>query len=85
MELYQHSYYRGIKHVYTDSGNLRRNDDMSSLKVPKGCCVIVYENSNYEGRSHKFCQITTFVGGVWNDKVSSIEIQVSGENQYLTI
>merc|ERR1712062_963166 len=56
-------------------GNLvRRNDDMSSLKVPAGCCAIIYEHSNYHGKQRHVCGNTGYVGNDWNDKVSSLRI-----------
>jgi hypothetical protein len=76
VELFQHSNYGGVKNEYTgDASRVKRNDDMSSLKVGGGCCVVVYVDRNFGGRSQRYCKSTKFVGSLWNDKVSSIKVE----------
>merc|ERR1712072_386661 len=78
--LYQHWKYGGKSNVYSHSmRTLKRNNDMSSLKVSKGCCVIIYDRKlwglhNRVKTSKKFCKDTSFVGRGWNDKASSIKV-----------
>ena len=73
--LYKSSYYQGASHVYTnDTGSLKIDNDVSSLKISEGCCVTVYEQSNFKGRSRNFCKNTKWVGSDWNDKVSSFRL-----------
>merc|ERR1711962_147893 len=75
VEFYQHVNYKGVKSVYSkDTNRVARNDDMSSLKVGDGCCAVIYEHYNFEGKSQKYCGSTTFVGKLWNDKVSSVKV-----------
>ena len=54
-----------------------RNDDMSSLKLPGGCCAIIYEHGNYQGKSWKLCKDapqSTISAASWNDKASSVKV-----------
>merc|ERR1711962_648634 len=79
VELYQHSSYKGKKTTHTKSGNVKSTSSVSSLKVPTGCCVTIYDKKSYGGKSRKFCKNTKFVGTWWNKKISSIQVQrVSG-------
>merc|ERR1712072_1024801 len=87
-EVYQHCNFGGYKKVLKHSTswvhNLGiKNDDLSSIKVPAGKCVTLYQHSNYKGRSWKICgktQVSCFVnhkmpgGTSWNDQVSSIRV-----------
>ncbi|ROR23973.1 beta/gamma crystallin [Mobilisporobacter senegalensis] len=50
------------------------NDIMSSLTVPNGYLVEVYEHDNFEGRKWTFTQSSSFVGNDCNDKMSSVKI-----------
>ena len=51
------------------------NDDMSSLTVSQGCCVILYKDINYGGDSRKVCSNMkqSQLGEEWNNVVSSIK------------
>ena len=51
------------------------NDWMSSLKVPSGWTVIVYQDNNFLGTSWTFTADTSYVGSACNDKMSSCKIQ----------
>merc|ERR1712230_30252 len=86
--VYQHcnfgGYHRTIKRSVNWVHKLKiKNDDLSSIKVPAGKCVRLYEHMNYKGRSWTICgkkSITCFVnhtmksGKSWNDQVSSIAV-----------
>ena len=75
--LYQNNF-EGAQDTYTESTpHLRRNDDMSSLEVSSGCCVILFEDINYGGRSRKVCHDLSFedLGNEWNERVSSIKLE----------
>merc|ERR1711896_44542 len=87
--VYQHCNFGGYKRVLKHSTDWVaklgiRNDDLSSIKVPRGKCVTLYEHSSYRGRSWRMCgprQVSCFVkhkmwrgGPNWNDKVSSIRV-----------
>jgi len=74
-EIFQHANFGGVREFYSgDVRQVRRNDDMSSLKVGGGCCVIIYEHGNFGGRSQRYCSPVKFVGGWWNDKMSSLKV-----------
>ncbi|WP_410771523.1 carbohydrate-binding protein [Fontibacillus sp. BL9] len=50
------------------------NDWMSSLKVPGGWTVDVYENDNFGGTKWSFTSSSSWVGNTINDKMSSVKI-----------
>ncbi|MGZ7442560.1 carbohydrate-binding protein [Paenibacillus sp. TH7-28] len=50
------------------------NDWMSSLKVPSGWTVEVYENDNFGGTRWTFTSSSSWVGDAINDKMSSVKI-----------
>ncbi|SEM23131.1 Transglycosylase SLT domain-containing protein [Paenibacillus sp. cl141a] len=50
------------------------NDWMSSLKVPSGWTVEVYENDNFGGTKWTFTSDSSWVGNTINDKMSSVKI-----------
>ena len=64
---------------------LTRNDDLSSLKVTAGCCVILYKDGDYKGDSKKVCKDLDYneLGDEWNDQVSSIVIEKQTEGTLL--
>jgi len=86
--VYQHCNFGGYKKVLHHSTNWVkklgiRNDDLSSIKVPAGKCVILYQHIHYRGKSWKICgktEVKCFVhhkmlgGKSWNDQVSSIRV-----------
>jgi len=75
VEFYEHANFKGVKNVYmSDTNRVKRNDEMSSLKVGGGCCAVIYEHYNYGGKSQKYCKATKFVGKWWNDRVSSVKV-----------
>ncbi|WP_166481970.1 beta/gamma crystallin-related protein [Scytonema sp. UIC 10036] len=53
------------------------NDHLSSLKVPSGLQVILYEHAGFQGRTKVFASDTPYVGDDFNDFASSLEIQAA--------
>lgn len=53
------------------------NDHLSSLKVPSGLQVILYEHAGFQGRAKVFASDTPYVGDDFNDFASSLEIQAA--------
>jgi hypothetical protein len=51
-------------------------DSISSVKVPNRWKVTLYENSNFQGGSRVFTSDTNWVGDDFNDKTSSIKVEV---------
>jgi len=51
------------------------NDWASSLRVPPGWTVTVYEHDNFTGASWVFTSDTGWIGATPNDKMSSCRIQ----------
>ena len=54
--------------------NLKDND-MSSLEVTPGFKVTIYEKDNFSGNSKSYTASESFVGGDWNDKMSSLKVE----------
>lgn len=84
--VYQHCGYKGYRvslsvGSYTTSQLRRlgvRNDDLSSIRVPRGLKVTLYRHDNFEGRSWRLyqdCPCFDKYCGVCNDCVSSIIVQ----------
>lgn len=51
------------------------NDKLSSLKVPAGMKVTLYENAGFSGRSKTFTQDASYVGNDFNDITSSLKVE----------
>ena len=51
------------------------NDTLSSLKIPQGIKVTVYEHGGFSGRSKVFTEDTPWVGDDFNDLTSSIKVE----------
>ena len=51
------------------------NDQLSSIKIPNGWTVTLYEEKNYRGRSKVYYSDISCLPGDWNDKVSSLRVQ----------
>ena len=66
-----------MKNRYTgNAAGLERNDDATSLQLPPGCCVDLYEHGNYGGKVFKTCEsvvLTQLDGQNWNDQASSLK------------
>ncbi len=77
VQIYQHGTWGGVVDKYvSNTPQLKRNDDASSLKLPNGngCCVELYEHGNYKGESVSYCKSTGYVSDNWNDKASSLKL-----------
>jgi len=51
------------------------NDSLSSLKVPSGMKVTLYEHAGFQGKTLVITDDTVFVGDSFNDKTSSIKVE----------
>jgi hypothetical protein len=51
------------------------NDWMTSMRVPAGWTVIVYQNDNLTGTSWTFTSDSNWVGAAVNDQMTSVKIQ----------
>jgi predicted alpha-1,6-mannanase (GH76 family) len=51
------------------------NDWASSMRIPAGWTVIMYQNDNFSGTSWTFMGDTSWVGSAANDQMSSCKIQ----------
>ena len=54
------------------------NDDISSLKVPSGYKVTLYDNSGFGGESRTYTSDASYVGGDFNDRCTSIKVSTAG-------
>ncbi|WP_428267364.1 Cys-every-fifth RiPP peptide CefA [Haliangium sp.] len=54
------------------------NDNISSLRVPQGMMVTMYEHDNFTGRRRVYFEDTPWVGNDFNDLFSSIVIKATG-------
>lgn len=84
VSVYEHCGYKGFKATLApgnyDLKDLINkgviNDDISSLKVPKGFEVVVYEHHHFQGRKLKFrSNDTCLVNNNFNDRISSIKVK----------
>ena len=88
MVVFQYNWYDGIKDTYTQSiAQLRRDNDLCSLKVSPGCCAILFKKKNYGGESRRVCQDTDNLGVEWKNGVSSmvIEWKNKGNNNVIIV
>lgn len=53
------------------------NDQLSSLKVPSGYKVTLYEHGGFQGKSKSFTSDAGWVGDDFNDIASSVKIEPS--------
>lgn len=51
------------------------NDSLSSLRVPKGLQVTLYEHSGFQGRSKTLTGNASYIGDDFNDITSSIKVE----------
>lgn len=51
------------------------NDQVSSVKVPRGTAVTLYENASFQGKSWRVEKDTALVGADVNDKASSVVVE----------
>ena len=84
MDFYDDQWQRGEKDTYYGNAkSLRRNDKMRSMRVSPACCVTLFVDKNYQGRSTKECAendqslIYSTLHSSWDKKVSSIKLELS--------
>ncbi len=53
------------------------NDIISSIKIPTGVIVTVYEHADFEGKTKLLTEDTTYIGKDFNDKTSSIVVELA--------
>lgn len=53
------------------------NDIISSIKIPTGVMITVYEHADFKGKTKIFTEDTTYVGKDFNDKISSIVVELA--------
>jgi uncharacterized protein YbdZ (MbtH family) len=53
------------------------NDWVSSIKVPSGWTVDIYQDDNYGGTQWTFTDNTSYVGSACNDQMTSVKISIS--------
>ncbi|HSU28320.1 MAG TPA: beta/gamma crystallin-related protein [Chitinophagaceae bacterium] len=56
------------------------NDVLSSIRIPNGYYVILYEDDNYKGASTTIYNDTYCLPGSWDNRTSSIYVGQSGNN-----
>ena len=56
------------------------NDKLSSIQIPSGMKVTIYEHKNYEGKSKTFTQNIPCLEAEWNDFASSVVVEGSNYN-----
>lgn len=90
---YKDSYYRGTA-VTLGAGSYALsqlaavgipNDWMSSLKVPSGYRVEVYQDDNFTGTKWTYTTDTAYVGADCNDKMSSLKITGGVSNSIYSV
>jgi hypothetical protein len=90
--LYEDCNYRG-RSYFLEAGTYRgyqmkiNNDVLSSMQVPSGMKVTIYEHDNFTGKSKTYHSNTYCLDGAWNDMASSIVVensqQYSNPNDYI--
>lgn len=83
--LYEDCYYRGasgsLSAGYHDwNGMGIRNDQLSSIRLPRGWTITLYEDANYRGRSTTYSSDISCFPSDWNDRVSSVFISNRGNS-----
>lgn len=79
VEIFEHANFGGMcKVLGVGDYNLNQiglpNDSLSSVRVPPGLEVVLYEHAGFTGASVRYTASTTFVGS-FNDKTSSVRVR----------
>jgi hypothetical protein len=79
--IYEHGDYQGrIQRLSPGKYNIGDlvigNDRLSSLKVPEGIRVTLYEHANFMGNEKRFDTDSPWVGDDFNDKTSSVLVEL---------
>lgn len=78
--IYEHCDFRGdSREVLVGSFNRMRsvnfgNDSVSSVKVPRGMELVIYEDDDFRGAYARISQDISCFDRQWNDKVSSLKV-----------
>ncbi len=60
---------------YSELSQYKFNDRISSIKIPSGWKIIVYENTHFEGKEMEITSSISDLSSMgWNDRISSIRI-----------
>lgn len=92
--LYEDCNYKG-KSYYLEAGTYRgyqmkiANDRLSSMQIPSGMKVTLYEHDNFSGRSRTFTSHVFCLDESWNDMASSLVVESIyqpgyNQNDYIT-
>lgn len=57
-----------------------RNDSISSIEIPDGLQIVLYEHENKRGASTILSSTVSCLNRQWNDKASSLEVRDDGRN-----
>ncbi len=86
--VYQDCYFKGQRAVLSE-GSFRNyqlgigNDEISSIRIPIGWTVTVYEHDNFQGQSQAYTSTIDCLPPNWNDRISSIRVsRRGGYNNY---
>lgn len=79
LELFEHQNYRGRSFVVTgdiiDLNRVSMNDLVSSIRLSRGCEVVLYEHQNFRGKAYRVTGDMTDLRRVYmNDIVSSLQV-----------
>ncbi len=78
--LFENCNFSGKSYVL-EPGNYRvyemkiKNDQLSSIQVPNGMKITIYENNDFKGKSKTFISNIACLDSLWNDMASSIAVE----------
>ncbi|PYG87227.1 beta/gamma crystallin [Ruminiclostridium sufflavum DSM 19573] len=83
VRIYEHANYQGgCQTLPLGSYNMKQltigNDKLSSVKIPSGLVVTLFEHIDFGGRMKTFIEDTPYVGNDFNDITSGIMVSVAG-------
>jgi len=93
--LFEDCNYAGKKY-YLSAGTYKKyqmqidNDMLSSLQIPNGMRVTIYEHDDFKGQSATYTSNVSCLTGIWNDNTSSIVVEslynqpTYNQNDYVT-
>jgi len=86
--IYEHCGFQGKSQTLNvgEYASLRRvgfgNDSVSSIRVPKGFEVVIYQDDDYRGSYARIDQSIKCFDRKWNDEASSISVMKANEAKY---
>merc|ERR1712072_317439 len=67
--------YKGRKYVYRkNTGMVRENDKVRSVKITPGCCVTLFVGGGFKGKTRKVCKNVGSLGKWWGRRISALKI-----------